>query len=168
MGKIFLIADTHFGSDAIRRYENRPFATAAEMDEELIRRWNAVVAPEDTVVHLGDFGAQGHEGEILARLSGRVILVKGNHDTKSSAYYRACGFAEVYDLPVLWGGFWLLSHEPLYVNTNMPYANLFGHVHGNPQFRDFSPQHFCVCVERTGYAPISLEEIQRRMQGGQG
>ena len=29
MGKTFFIADTHFGSDAIRRYENRPFVATA-------------------------------------------------------------------------------------------------------------------------------------------
>ena len=71
---------------------------------------------------------------------------------------------EVYDLPVIYNGFFILSHEPLYVNTNMPYANLFGHVHANPMYKDFSPQHVCVCVERTDYRPISMEEIMHKIQ----
>ena len=161
----YFIADTHFGSDSILRYENRPFSSVDEMDRELIRRWNDTVTAEDTVYHLGDFGAEGHEAEILAQLNGTVFLVKGNHDTQSNEYYRQAGFQEVYDLPVLFQQFWLLSHEPLYVNTNMPYANLFGHVHANPQYRDFSSQHFCVCAERIGYAPIALDEIVRSVQG---
>ena len=36
---IYFIADTHFGDERIRRYENRPFADAGAMDRELIRRW---------------------------------------------------------------------------------------------------------------------------------
>ena len=115
MSRIFFIADTHFGSDSLIRYENRPFTDPVEMDRELITRWNAVVFPDDTVWHLGDFGADGHESEILAQLNGTVYLVRGNHDTHSSDYYRSCGFAEVYDLPVILDSFWILSHEPLYL-----------------------------------------------------
>ena len=134
------------------------------MDEHIIERWNAVVSPEDEVWHLGDFGGDGREAELLSRLNGTKYLVKGNHDTAPSEYYRAAGFREVYDLPVLFKGFWLLSHEPIYVNTNMPYANLFGHVHCSPVYKDFSPQHYCVCVERTDYAPLAFEEIARAVQ----
>lgn len=161
MGKVFFIADTHFGSDAIRRYEKRPFADTDEMDRAMIERWNAAVSPEDTVWHLGDFGAEGHEAEVVSRLNGRILLVRGNHDTQPNAYYRAAGFAEVYDLPVLYGGFWLLSHEPLYVNENMPYANLFGHVHASPLYRDHSRRHVCVCAERLDYTPTDFEALKR-------
>ncbi|MFR5135571.1 MAG: phosphoesterase, partial [Acutalibacter sp.] len=57
----FFIADTHFGDGNILRYENRPFATVEEMDQELIRRWNEKVGEGDTVFHLGDFSARGEE-----------------------------------------------------------------------------------------------------------
>lgn len=30
--------------------------------------------------------------------------------------------------------------------------------------KDFSPHHFCVSVERTDYAPISLSEIMKRIK----
>ena len=48
MAKIFFIADTHFGEERIRKYENRPFENIAEMDRKLICRWNDKVSPEDT------------------------------------------------------------------------------------------------------------------------
>lgn len=32
----YITADTHFGHDTIRRYCDRPFVTAAEMDEEMV------------------------------------------------------------------------------------------------------------------------------------
>ena len=161
MSKIYFIADTHFGDERIRKYENRPFDSAKNMDDEMIRRWNVTVGLDDMVYLLGDFGADGYEADILARLNGKKILVKGNHDTKSNEEYRSFGFSEVYDLPVILDGFWILSHDALYVNENMPYANLSGHVHNSPIFKDYSKQHVCVCVERINYAPISFDEIKR-------
>ena len=46
----------------------------------------------------------------------------------------------------------------------MPYANIFGHVHGNPLYADVSRQSFCVSAERTGYIPLEFEEIAGKMQ----
>lgn len=160
MSKVFFIADPHFGDDNIRRYENRPFENVAQMDEELILNWNKVVSEEDMVYVLGDFCAGQKEEYILNKLNGAKYLVKGNHDICSNAYYREVGFTEVYDKPVILEGFWILSHEPLYVNTNMPYANIFGHVHGSPLYQTFSKQHYCVSVERIGFMPIAFEEIK--------
>ena len=59
--KIYFIADTHFGDDNIRRYENRPFENAAQMEQELIKRWNNIVKENDKVYVLGDFGADKYE-----------------------------------------------------------------------------------------------------------
>ena len=159
MGRIFMIADTHFGDDNIRRYENRPFQTVQGMNEQLTLRWNTAVDKDDVVYVLGDFGADGREKEILVKLNGTKFLVKGNHDIQTNGYYREAGFEEVYDKPVILDGFWILSHEPLYVNANMPYANIFGHVHNSPLYRDFSAQHYCVSAERINYTPISFESV---------
>lgn len=163
MKKRFFIADTHFGEERIIRYENRPFESAEKMDEEMVRRWNERVGGDDVVYLLGDFGADGYEAEVLKRLNGEKILVKGNHDVKSNEEYRGCGFCEVYDYPIIIDGFWILSHDALYVNENMPYANLFGHVHASPIVKDYSKHHYCVSVERIDYAPISFEEIKERI-----
>ena len=165
MATTYFIADTHFDDDNIRRYENRPFADTAAMNEAMIERWNHVVRAEDEVYVIGDFGAPGRESEVLAALNGTKYLVKGNHDTQSGDYYRRAGFAEVYDLPVLYKAFWILSHQPVYVCENMPYANLFGHVHASSIYRDFSSQHFCVCAERVDYTPVSLEDILAKVKG---
>ena len=164
MNRVFFIADTHFGSDEIRRYENRPFENVRQMDAELIARWNGAVGEEDTVYVLGDFGAEGREAEVLGRLRGKKLLVKGNHDTQSCEYYRKAGFEQVYDLPVIYRNFWILSHEALYVNRNMPYANLFGHVHLNPIVRDYSSQHYCVSAERIDYTPVSFDRIMEKVK----
>jgi calcineurin-like phosphoesterase family protein len=75
-------SDTHFGHARIIELVPRPFKDVPHMDETIIRRWNAVVSPEDTVYHLGDV-ALGPIAESLpkvGRLNGYKILVEGNHD----------------------------------------------------------------------------------------
>lgn len=162
---VYFTADTHFSDENIILYENRPFENAVKMDKELILKWNGIVSNNDTVYILGDFGAQGSESLLLSQLKGEKYLVKGNHDSNTNAYYREAGFKEVYDFPIITRGFWILSHEPLYVNENMPYANIFGHVHNSPLYKTYSRHHYCVSVERTNYAPISFDEIISKITG---
>ncbi len=153
---IFFIADLHFDDENIMNYESRPFSTAEEMNAAIIENWNRVVGKDDTVYLLGDIGNERY----ISELNGIKILVKGNHDMYDSNYYRNNGFTEVYDLPVILDGFWMLSHEPLYVNKNMPYANIYGHIHNNPNYNDYSSHGYCVSVERIGYKPVSFEKIK--------
>lgn len=162
---IYFIADMHFSEENIMRYENRSFSDIAEMNNELLVRWNSIVNQDDEVYILGDFGADGQEKIILNQLKGKKYLIKGNHDIKSNQYYRDAGFKEVYDHPIIIKDFWILSHAPLYVNKNMPYANLFGHVHNSPIIKTYSEQHYCVSVERIGYTPISLDDIILTIRG---
>lgn len=164
--KIYVIADTHFGDNDIRLYEERPFPDTASMDEEMIRRWNAVVNDSDRVYHLGDFCHDGEARcrELLSQLRGRKFLITGNHDTHFSPQkWREMGFEECYDLPVILEKFFILSHYPLYVCRSMPYANLFGHVHASPTYRSVSSRSACVSVERIGYAPILLTDVRDMM-----
>lgn len=167
MANTFFIADTHFGHSAIIAYECRPFADAAEMDAQLIQNWNGVVAAQDCVWMLGDFALApaARVQEILRALHGRKSLVMGNHDRGHSiSWWLDAGFEWVTPYPVLFEDMLLLSHEPLYVNANMPYVNVFGHVHGNPAYKDVSGQHFCVSGERIGYTPVALEQVKTAIQ----
>lgn len=152
----FFIADTHFGDHRILKYENRPFDTVEKMDTAIVSNWNSTVGPDDIVYHLGDVG----EASYISKLNGIKYLIKGNHDIEDNDYYRKAGFKEVYDKPIILNNFWMLSHEPLYVNSNMPYANLFGHVHNNPIYQTSSIQSYCVTVERIEYRPISFDKIK--------
>ncbi len=51
---IFLTSDTHFGHGRILELSHRPFDSIEQHDDEIVRRWNEVVGPKDTVIHLGD------------------------------------------------------------------------------------------------------------------
>ena len=79
--------DTHFGHtrivDPTFGTPRAQFASIEAHDEALIANWNAVVAPGDTVWHLGDFSYKCHprrERAIFDRLHGVKHLVRGNHD----------------------------------------------------------------------------------------
>lgn len=162
---IYFIADTHFGDERIIRYENRPFENAAQMESAITYRWNETVCDDDEVFVLGDFSASASMEEnarLLAKLNGHKRLIMGNHDLLSADGWMQCGFEFASPYPVIYGGFWLLSHEPLYVNSNMPYANIFGHVHACRTYKDCSEQSFCVSVERIDYRPVSLEHIRKK------
>ncbi len=156
----FFIADTHFSDDSIRRYENRPFDSTEEMDERIVKNWNLTVKKDDTVFLVGDVGNE----KMLPELNGKKILVRGNHDRLSEEEYKKLGVLAVYDYPIVYENFWMVSHEPMYVNRNAPYANIFGHIHSNPEYRTVSPRSFCVSVERTEYKPVSFEEIVARVR----
>lgn len=161
---VFFTADLHFNDKNIMLYENRPFENINEMNNNLVKNWNSVVSVNDEVYVVGDFGGDGIEEKFLSMLNGVKYLVKGNHDVRSNDYYRQVGFKEVYDKPVIFEGVWILSHEPIYVCENMPYANIFGHVHNSPIYKTYSSHHYCVSVERTAYKPISFEEVKLRVQ----
>lgn len=134
----FYIADTHFGHSNIIRYDNRPFDSAEQMDEFMIGRWNKVVSDEDTVYILGDFSWHKEKEtlEILDRLAGRKILIKGNHDRVSPQtarrFVKTCDYLEINDGNTRV----VMSHYP------MPFWNgqfrdsvhLYGHVHNSHQW----------------------------------
>lgn len=83
MGKTFFTSDLHFGHKNIIAFDNRPFKTIEEMDEDLIKRWNAKVEKEDTVYVLGDMiwkSRNSDAEQLIKSLNGRIILIKGNHD----------------------------------------------------------------------------------------
>lgn len=129
---IFYISDTHFGHKNILKYDNRPYFTVAEMDADLIKRWNNAVKSTDTVYHLGDFSwlKPAEESEILQQLNGTKILIRGNHDYKPTAEWaEVLPFAEIVDN----GRHVILSHFPIasYKNMTHGYYHLYGHVHNS-------------------------------------
>lgn len=164
--KDFIIADTHFESESLLRMENRPFKSVSEMNEAMIINWNKVVCKDDRVFHLGDFADLSTEDKkrevsgIIERLNGHIVLILGNHDRDFIDFYRGFEEIEIYEFPIVYKEFWVLSHEPMYVSENMPYANIFGHVHNSPMYKTVSSRSFCACVERIGYKPISFEDIK--------
>ena len=83
MSKVFFTGDLHFGHENVIVFDNRPFKTVEEMDEELIRRWNAKVDKGDLTYVLGDMIWKTRNDDapsLINKLNGQIILIKGNHD----------------------------------------------------------------------------------------
>lgn len=166
---LFITSDHHFGHKKIIEYENRPFSSVEEMDEELIRRWNEVVSHEDTVFHLGDFMFYGFKKkaiEILNRLNGQKgMIILGNHDKNHNlAWWERVGFIRALDCKYILGKV-ILSHEPILYNIG-DFYNIHGHIHSSKlsEARN-SDRHFNVSVDVTGYRPVSMDRILASIQG---
>lgn len=132
----FYISDTHFGHANVLGYDNRPFLSVEEMEEEIVKRWNTVVTKGDTVYILGDFCWQGDAEwiRILNRLNGNKVLIVGNHDVRGSAKLRAM-FQDIKDYKEITdaGRKVILCHYPVMCFKNHFHGafHLYGHVHNS-------------------------------------
>ena len=138
---LWFTADHHFDHANILRYCQRPFADVESMNEALIQNWNRVVAPGDTVYHLGDlFLTPPTEAKRLReRLNGSICLIRGNHDRAVGGMKGAFQWVkDYYELAVedaeVAGGkqHIVLFHYALRVWNRAHYGawNLYGHSHG--------------------------------------
>ena len=90
---IFLASDLHLGHANILTFLDdegnriRPFNSIAEHDEILTQNWNKVVRPSDKVYVLGDVCFKNAHLELIGRLHGTRILIKGNHDELKPSQY---------------------------------------------------------------------------------
>ena len=107
----FFTADQHFcHENIITKFVFRPFQDVEHMNSEIIKRFNSRVKPGDTVYHLGDFKMTNNGPntyELLGKLNGRHVFVKGNHDknngTSTCLHY---GIIELYNQQIV------LAHRP--------------------------------------------------------
>ena len=134
--KNFYIADLHFGHEMIIEFDGRPFASAEEMDAELVRRWNAAVGPDDVVYILGDFCWKGEKTwrRVLSALQGSKVLIRGNHDIETMSDALKAQFQDIRDVLTVKDGAYrvLLSHYPLLFfahDMDPDTVMLCGHVH---------------------------------------
>lgn len=171
MAKTFLISDTHFGHSNILTFKKcdgtplRVFDDVHHMDEYLIYKWNTTVRDCDKVYHLGDVGFKSFSPlkNIIDRLSGTKVLIKGNHDTLKLSQYQQL-FKDVRSYHVL--DKFVLSHIPIHpMSLSRWRGNIHGHLHANALD---DPRYLNVSVERLlDYAPIDFEEVREMFKDRQ-
>lgn len=130
----YFIADTHFDHAKIIALANYPFANVEDMNETMVRNWNAVVKRGDVVYHLGDFGFGPNLERIFKRLNGQIHLICGNHD-RNNVKYLFKRFASVRDLAGVKLGDYeaMLCHYPMqrWNKSHHGAFHLHGHCHGH-------------------------------------
>lgn len=80
----YYISDLHFYHESLlTQMDKRGFASCEEMHSYIVARWNEKVRQQDDVVILGDVSMERGKltSDLLQQLSGRLYLIKGNHDT---------------------------------------------------------------------------------------
>lgn len=153
----WVTADPHFHHANIIKYCGRPFKDCREMNYVLTVNWNALVAPQDEVLILGDFSL-GSRGELIKKmraLNGIKTLVRGNHDRRSDTVFREGGIVAIRNEIEV--GNLIFSHYPKDISKTSRYINIHGHIHNNAVKQD--GKHYCVCVEKTDYKPVLLENL---------
>lgn len=148
----FVTSDTHFFHDSLlgmNDFAPRPFGDVFEMNETIIKNWNAKVDENDTVYHLGDIAlyfkrpqAAAYQAilDVLNQLNGRLILIKGNHDSRALFKYldrhnyliNGQPKFSFYDVGVLLKydhRQYYLTHYPLMLGIAPQIVNLHGHIH---------------------------------------
>lgn len=171
MPNVFIVSDTHFGHHGVCQFlradgtKLRPWDDPQEMDEEMIKRWNDTVRPNDKVYHLGDVAMQKKALQILHRLNGDKVLIKGNHDIFKLGDYTPF-FRDIRGYHVM--DKIIFSHIPVHPDSKGRFrANVHGHLHSNTVKDKWGvnpdPWYQCVCVEQTDFKPISLEEVRSRI-----
>jgi calcineurin-like phosphoesterase family protein len=161
----FIVSDTHFGHAGVCKFlrddgtKLRPWDNPDEMDEEMVRRWNETVRPNDKVYHLGDVVINRKALKTLSRLNGDKVLIKGNHDIFRLEDYTPY-FRDIRGYHVMNNV--IFSHIPVHPDSKGRFrANVHGHLHHRTVEND--PWYFCACVERTDFRPILLEDVFKQL-----
>jgi calcineurin-like phosphoesterase family protein len=172
MANIFFASDHHFHHANILTFKRddgtplRDFSSVDHMNEHMVNCHNSVVKPNDKVYFLGDvcMDRKSRGLEILARMNGEKILIKGNHDQcKPEAYLQY--FKDIRGSHQFEG--LIMTHIPIHLESLARWGlNVHGHLHYNVVKMPLSqiPDHryFSVCMERINYTPISLEEVKAK------
>lgn len=169
--KIFFTSDTHFHHDKQFLFEPRGFKSIQEHDENIIKNWNNIIAPDDEVYHLGDvFLNDNKEGlKILSKLNGKIHIIIGNHDTDTRIKLlenHPKVIEVIYAKRIKIGKhLFFLSHYPT-ITANYDdkklhehLINLHGHLHDLSKFYNNNPYVYNVALDAHNNRPIELQEI---------
>lgn len=185
----YYISDLHLFHENAIKYDHRPFDSVQEMHEEIMKNWNDRVTNGDIVYILGDISLCGKNEDLIAfvaRLKGRKVLIKGNHDDLSDYRYQQlfteiCDYKEIQDSVGKEKYGLILSHYPIFSWNSMGRGKIFlyGHTHESEedkfyqsclrQMQENDCRHACDGKIRAcnvgcmfsymNYTPRTLEEI---------
>jgi calcineurin-like phosphoesterase family protein len=136
----FVTSDIHFGHANIMKFcpESRAFNNdVSNMNESIVKNWNAIVGPNHHTYILGDVAFCNVEKavELIRRLNGTKTLVVGNHDKKliKDEEFRSC-FVKIRDYVDISVNKTkvVMFHYPIaeWDQMHRGSVHLYGHLHG--------------------------------------
>lgn len=171
--KLFLTSDSHLGHFHICKYCHRPFQSRSEMDQTLIKNWNAVVPEDGIVVHCGDFMLPHNEdikeyNKYLNQLHGRVLLLRGNHDRASLDWVSDKLIAVRDQAMIVVDGVKIFAQHYPCAAFNGDY-HVYGHIHtladgtcygiDGDVTKVMRKNTYDVGVDQNGYTPVSYWQL---------
>lgn len=170
---IWVSSDLHLGHNRPFIYEPRGFGDINSHDATVISNINEVVAPEDTLILLGDLMLNDNENgmKLLSQIKCEDIqIVLGNHDTaKRKELYSSLpnvtvlGYADKLAYKK-WN--FLLSHYPTLTANfdddaypSCRVYNLCGHSHTKQLFDPITNSYHCELDAHNSY-PVSIDQIR--------
>ena len=167
----FFTSDLHFHHGNIIRHCNRPWPTVDLMNEALIQNWNADIKPGDTTYVAGDlfFGpirSKDQIEDILSRLNGKIVLIKGNHDVAwLKRFYKEPPMPVYhYKMISVEKQYIFLCHYPMVVWDRSHYGtwHLYGHSHED--MIPYKPKNSLnIGIDLHGYKPLSFKKVKEIM-----
>lgn len=190
MSNIHFVSDPHLYHPLVTGL--RGFGTDLEAhNAAIIKRWNAVVRPEDTVWVLGDLTCTRKDDVvdkalgIMERLPGTKHFIWGNHDhghpmhkqawKEQGRYLKVFASAQAFAKVRVAGEDVLLSHFPYkfdhtndarYTQWRLPDEGKFlvhGHTHSSEQITSARELH--VGLDAWDLTPVPLQAVERFIVG---
>ena len=175
---IWFTSDTHFGHENVLGFCDRPWDAIQAMNDQLIDNINRLVAPDDTLYHLGDYSfkmTSADAADLRKRINCKDIhLIPGNHDKDWTQPAVSWAFKVEKPICVLKVEKMklVLSHYPIADWQGMAHGSihLHGHIHTdgmkyNELNRMQGLYRYDVGVDANSYQPVSLEEIVKWFDG---
>jgi calcineurin-like phosphoesterase family protein len=167
LNNTFVTSDHHFRAWA--HFGSFLGESTKEEDEQHIVLWNSVVGKDSLVLYVGDFchwdydhGGLADLAVVRPQLNGRIVLIKGNHDTLDDVWYREA-FEDVVDRMYINELKLLLIHDPDAAALRSGERKIYGHTHRGEIPPPTTRDSICVCAKWHGWKPITLAEAMRQM-----
>jgi len=154
-------ADEHYGHAAIIKHCDRPFETVHEMNKVLTENHNAVVRPEDVVIHAGDFcwaNSKKQAEKYIRHLNGSHIFLRGSHDKWMGK-----------SAPMIWektidGQFLVVCHYAMRTWRRSHYNSYQFYAHSHGRLEPIGKQ-WDIGVDNNNFYPLSFEQLKVIMDG---
>lgn len=171
---VYFTSDLHLGHKNVINMCGRPFSDTEQMDEALIKNWNAKVKSGDTVYIVGDLIWETADPEkYLGRLKGEKVLITGNHDEKWLKKYDCAKYFKQITpyLECEVGGVKItLCHYPMLewrasrkAGSKKLGYHIHGHIHNaySELYRQLflAPHALNADTDITDFAPATFEEL---------
>lgn len=169
----FFLSDHHFRHGNIYSFVGeggeriRPWAeNADEADAMMVEAHNEVVKNGDTTYFMGDVAINVRGLDNLAKMNGRKILIRGNHDIFKLKKYTE-HFADIRGTHKI--DKVIFSHYPLHEDSLPKWClgNAHGHTHERAVRTEdglINPRYLNMCVETVGLRPLHFDEVVMRLE----